>query len=52
MECKVETNKEQCACGSMDCERRGLCCDCLRAHLSKKQLPMCMRQLDWIQVGT
>jgi len=49
MECKVETNKENCAC-TADCERRGICCECLRAHLPKKSLPKCMRELDWLEV--
>ena len=31
MDCKVESNKEKCACPSKDCERRGQCCECLRA---------------------
>lgn len=50
MECKVEKNKQSCACPSKNCERNGVCCDCLRAHLSRKSLPMCMRKLDWIKV--
>lgn len=50
MECKVEKNKQGCACPSKSCERNGICCDCLRAHLARKSLPMCMRKLDWIKV--
>ena len=49
MECKVNDNAQQCTCPAEGCERRGICCDCLRNHLSKKSLPMCMKQLDWIQ---
>jgi len=52
MECKVESNREQCPCTSENCERRGFCCDCLRAHLAKKSLPTCIRNLDWITVVT
>ena len=51
MECKVEENKEEYACGNMDCERRGICCECLRNHLSQRSLPLCMRDLDWLQVS-
>ncbi len=49
MDCKVESNKATCGCPSKDCERKGICCDCLRAHLPKKSLPMCMRKLDWLK---
>ena len=51
MDCKVESNKEKCACQSKDCERRGICCECLKNHLSNRSLPMCMRKLDWIKVA-
>ena len=50
MDCKVESNKEKCTCANVECERRGICCECLRAHLSSRSLPMCMRKLDWIKV--
>ena len=50
MECKVATNKDSCACGSEKCERRGICCECLRYHLSKKSLPACVKKLDWVKV--
>lgn len=49
MECKAEANKGKCPC-TADCERHGVCCDCLRAHLSRKSLPACLRELDWIEV--
>jgi len=51
MDCRVESNKEKCACPNHDCERRGTCCECLRAHLAGRTLPMCMRKLDWIKVA-
>jgi len=49
MKCRVDDNKDQCSCTSTDCERRGICCECLRAHLAQQSLPSCMRELDWIQ---
>jgi hypothetical protein len=49
MECKVKSNKDACPC-TAECERRGACCDCLRAHVARKSLPACLRGLDWIQV--
>jgi hypothetical protein len=51
MDCRVESNKEKCACPNTDCERRGTCCECLKNHLGKRSLPMCMRKLDWIKVA-
>ncbi len=50
MECRIESNKEQCACTAENCENRGICCECLRNHLPKKALPACMRSLDWLKV--
>ena len=41
MECNKEQNLERCGCTSMSCERRGMCCECISAHLAKKQLPGC-----------
>ena len=50
MECKRKANSEGCVCTSEDCERRGICCDCLKRHVGKKSLPACLRKLDWLQV--
>ena len=41
MECQKESNKENCTCAHTECSRHGICCDCLRYHLSMKQLPAC-----------
>ena len=40
-ECKKEQNKKGCNCSYPGCERRGICCDCLRYHLASKELPAC-----------
>lgn len=40
MECKKEENRLNCTC-TYDCPRRGLCCDCVRHHLAKRQVPGC-----------
>jgi hypothetical protein len=50
MKCKAEATKKKCACTVMDCPRRGICCECLRAHVAKKSLPACLRELDWLEV--
>ena len=41
MECQKEENLERCTCTYMSCANRGMCCDCITSHLSKKQLPGC-----------
>ena len=38
--CKKEQNKKNCNC-SYPCERKGICCDCLKYHLARKELPAC-----------
>lgn len=50
MECKMEANKDRCPCTYEPCDRKGVCCDCLRYHLSTKSLPACLEKLDWIQI--
>ena len=40
MECKVDQNKAMCTC-SYDCSRRAICCDCIRNHIGKRQVPGC-----------
>lgn len=41
MECQKNRNLERCKCTYEGCPRKGLCCECLRYHLNKKQLPAC-----------
>ena len=40
-----EANAAQCTCAAEDCERRGLCCQCVAAHRSSGNLPSCLRDL-------
>jgi hypothetical protein len=40
-----EANRAQCTCKSEDCERRGLCCECVAYHRGKSGLPACLRNL-------
>jgi len=42
MECKQEENLTRCPCTSDTCERRGICCDCLASHLSRRSFPACV----------
>ncbi len=41
MECRKEENKERCNCSYPGCSRKGICCECLKYHLSSRQLPAC-----------
>ena len=39
----IEINEENCSCSSLDCDRHGVCCECLRAHSDGNGLPSCLR---------
>ncbi|MBC7081460.1 MAG: hypothetical protein H5T44_04385 [Thermoplasmatales archaeon] len=41
MECRKEKNLKDCPCSYEPCERKGICCECLRYHLRNKELPAC-----------
>lgn len=41
MECRQNQNLKTCPCTWPDCPRKGLCCQCLRHHLEKNELPGC-----------
>ena len=36
-----EKNKQACNCTYEPCSRKGNCCECIKYHLSMKQLPAC-----------
>lgn len=38
-----EVNEMDCACTSTSCSRHGVCCECIRYHISVKGKPACMR---------
>ena len=40
MECKKEENTKNCNC-TYPCSRKGICCECLKKHLSNRELPAC-----------
>lgn len=50
MECKVRANKKSCACRHDDCERHGICCECLRYHLATRSLPACVKNQEWVSI--
>lgn len=41
MDCKKEENKIDCTCTAMTCSSRGVCCDCVRYHREKGEIPGC-----------
>jgi len=41
MECQKEENLKTCPCTWLDCPRKGICCQCIKHHLPKGELPAC-----------
>jgi len=41
VECNISKNKSQCNCSYPGCPRKGKCCECLKYHLGRKELPAC-----------
>jgi len=41
MECQLKTNLKFCPCTYDNCSRKGKCCECLKYHLQRKELPAC-----------
>ncbi|WP_459895276.1 DUF6485 family protein [Desulfurobacterium crinifex] len=42
MECKREENLKSCACTYVYCNKRGICCDCIRSHRERGEIPGCL----------
>lgn len=42
---EYEKNLEFCPCTSLECARRGHCCQCIKAHVARGSLPACARHL-------
>ena len=36
-----DDNKRDCNCTYEPCERKGLCCECIKYHLKMNELPAC-----------
>jgi len=41
VECGKETNLKSCNCTYEPCNRKGVCCECIRYHLESRELPGC-----------
>ncbi len=38
-----DRNVANCPCESTDCERKGICCECVANHRAKGNRPACLR---------
>ncbi len=41
MECNQNENLKNCPCTYPDCPRKGVCCDCVKYHRERGDLPGC-----------
>lgn len=41
MACKIQDNLKSCPCTYVGCARKGICCECIKHHREKDQLPAC-----------
>lgn len=46
MPCDKKENLRSCRCTYVSCNRRGLCCACVRYHRDKNELPGCFFPAD------
>lgn len=41
MNCKKDENKIECTCTATTCSKRGVCCECVKYHRERNELPGC-----------
>ena len=41
----IDRNREHCPCGEVDCDKHGVCCECIVAHTDNDSFPSCVREL-------
>lgn len=46
MENVCKMNQHECPCTKPDCPNHGKCCECVAAHKSMGNLPICLRNLE------
>jgi hypothetical protein len=46
MDCNQKKNSANCNCTYGSCSKKGNCCECLRYHLSSRELPACCFPAD------
>ena len=42
----LEESRAQCPCTYEPCSRKGICCECIRHHWERKELPACFFPKD------
>lgn len=42
MECKRDKNLGDCGCTYEPCPRKGICCECIRHHRERGEIPGCL----------
>lgn len=40
-ECNIEKNKVKCNCTYEPCNKKGICCECIKYHWQLGELPAC-----------
>ncbi len=40
IDCSKESNQKNCNC-SYPCDKKGICCECLKYHRQRNELPAC-----------
>jgi len=46
MECQKISNLKSCPCTYEGCKRQGFCCECLRYHQKRDELPACYFSIE------
>jgi hypothetical protein len=41
MDCQKAKNLGNCPCTYLSCQKKGVCCECLKYHLKREELPAC-----------
>jgi hypothetical protein len=39
--CRQKENLKNCPCTYPHCPRKGICCECLKYHLARQEMPAC-----------
>ncbi|HIP93618.1 MAG TPA: hypothetical protein EYH39_04340 [Desulfurobacteriaceae bacterium] len=42
MRCKKEENLKFCTCSYQYCNKKGICCECIKYHRENNEIPACL----------
>lgn len=42
----IEINKQNCPCTYEPCSKKGICCECIKSHWKRGELPACFFPKD------